>query len=464
MRQWRRTRQECPEIWFEELLSLSESSRQLAEPQDVAEAFSLHADYRRHVSSGTEYGRNVQGWLRSALQRYPRQARDDQQVGPLLQPLVDAVLNSIDKPAIAGVSQERRRCVIQPAGQRLQVLSPAAGSLVVPPRIAELETAQDAARLQAELERAAAVGGDLRLAGDFGRLRLEQFERPRWATAVGYDRYGVWAELSLRVDTAGRERSQRLRWIPSGEFWMGSAADEPGRDADELRHFVRITGGYWLFDSACPQWLWESVMGGNPSRFRDVDRPVECVSWEDCQEFLGRLNGLLGSGANFRLPSEAEWEYSCRAGTASALYTGGLTLVGANNGPELDGIAWYGGNSGVGYDLEASHDGSDWPEKQYEFSGCGSRRVKLKYCNPWGLYDMLGNVWEWCSDWYGGYEVSESEDPAGARSGSVRVVRGGGWDSIARNVRAAGRDRDAPGFADGRLGFRPLSAASVPAE
>jgi formylglycine-generating enzyme required for sulfatase activity len=264
-------------------------------------------------------------------------------------------------------------------GQRLQVqvLSHAPGALAVPPRIAELKTARDAAQLQADLERATASGGELRLAGDFGRLRLEQFERPRWATAVGYDRYGVWADLSVGADATGRERSQRLRWIPSGEFWMGSPADEPGRRDDELLHQVRITGGYWLFDSACPQWLWESVMGSNPSRFRDVDRPVECVSWEDCQEFLGRLNELLGRGANFRLPSEAEWEYSCRAGTASALYTGGLTLVGEHNGPELDGIAWYGGNSGVDYDLEESVDGSDWREKQYEFRDCGSRRVKL---------------------------------------------------------------------------------------
>jgi len=466
MRQWRRTRQECPEIWFEELLSLSASSRQLAEPQDVAEALSLHADYRQHVNSDTEHGRNVCGWLRSAIRRYPRQARDDQQVGPLLQPLVDAVLNSIGKPGITGVSQEQRCCVIQPMGQRLQVqvLSQAPGALAVPPRMAELKTARDAAQLQADLERATALGGELRLAGDFGRLRLEQFERPRWATAVGYDRYGVWADLSVGVDAAGRERSQRLRWIPCGEFWMGSPADEPGRDEDELLHQVRITRGYWFFDSACPQWLWESVMGGNPSRFRDADRPVEQVSWDNCQEFLLRLNELLGSGVNFRLPSEAEWEYACRAGTSSALYTGGLTLVGANNGPELDGIAWYGGNSGVGYDLEESYDGSDWPEKQYEFSSCGSRRVKSKGCNSWGLYDMLGNVWEWCGDWYGDYDVEQSEDPFGASSGSVRVVRGGGWDSGARYVRAAFRARDVPGHDDFFLGFRPLSAASRPAE
>ena len=288
---------------------------------------------------------------------------------------------------------------------------------------------------------------------------------PAWASGFGQDQYGYFTELELPLNHRREStRSQRLRWIPCGEFWMGSPADEPGRRDDELLHQVRITRGYWFFDSACPQWLWESVMGVNPSRFRDGDRPVECVSWEDCQEFLGRLNELLGRGANFRLPSEAEWEYACRAGTSSALYTGGLTLVGANNGPELDGIAWYGGNSGVGYDLAESHDGSGWPEKQYEFSGCGSRRVKMKGCNSWGLYDMLGNVWEWCGDWYGDYDVEQSDDPFGASSGSVRVIRGGGWFSDARRVRAAYRDRDAPGRAGNSLGFRPLSAASRPAE
>jgi len=201
------------------------------------------------------------------------------------------------------------------------------------------------------------------------------------------------------------------------------------------------------------------VMGSNPSYFVDPDRPVEQVSWEDCGTFLTRLNERLVGGANFRLPTEAEWEYACRAGTETALYTGALTLRGDNDGPELDEIAWYGGNSGVGYELEKSYDGSDWLEKQYDFSRCGSRRAKSKRCNAWGLYDMLGNVYEWCSDWYGEYDLDTLEDPPGAASGSVRVVRGGGWDSYARGVRAALRYRYQPAWSGDDLGFRPLSAA-----
>jgi formylglycine-generating enzyme required for sulfatase activity len=240
---------------------------------------------------------------------------------------------------------------------------------------------------------------------------------------------------------------------------MGSPESEPGRYDDEVRHQVQISSGYWLFDSACPQWLWESVMGSNPSNFVDPDRPVEQVSWDACVTFLTGLNERLGGGANFRLPTEAEWEYACRAGTETALYTGDLRLVGERNGPELDEIAWYGGNSGVGYELDKSYDGSGWREKQYDFSRCGSRRVKSRRCNAWGLYDMLGNVYEWCSDWYGDYDLSRLSDPPGAPSGALRGVRGGSWGSLARYVRAAYRLRLAPATSDDRLGFRPLSAA-----
>ncbi|MFM7167783.1 MAG: formylglycine-generating enzyme family protein [Planctomycetaceae bacterium] len=288
---------------------------------------------------------------------------------------------------------------------------------------------------------------------------------PAWASGFGQDQYGYFVELTLpRQDVATGFGVQRLRWIPAGEFWMGSAAGEPGRYDDEVRHRVRVTCGYWLFDSACPQWLWQSVMGENPSRFVDPDRPVERVSWDLCQEFMSRLNKFFGVGGSFRLPRECEWEYACRAGSETALYTGDLTLLGERHGPELDGIAWYGGNSGVGYDHSESEDGSSWPEKQYEFGDCGSRRVKEKRCNSWGLYDMLGNVWEWCSDWYGAYDLGIVTDPLGVRSGSDRVLRGGSWYSDARYVRAAYRLSYDPGIAGDVLGFRPLSAASGTAE
>ena len=291
---------------------------------------------------------------------------------------------------------------------------------------------------------------------DYGCPLLQEGP-PEWASGYGQDSYGYFIELELPISgSSWKTGVQRLRWIPAGEFWMGSAESEAGRREDELRHRVRLSQGYWLFDSACPQWLWTSVMGSNPSRFQDDFRPVECVSWDDCQEFLSRLNERLGVSGVFRLPTEAEWEYACRGGSESAIYTGALTIRGENDGPELDEVAWYGGNSGVGYDLAEGYDGSSWSEKQYSFSKCGSRRVKAKLSNPWGLYDMLGNVYEWCSDWYGDYDSELCVDPIGVAAGSLRVVRGGGWSSHARRVRSAYRDWLLPRDAIYYLGLRPL--------
>ena len=123
------------------------------------------------------------------------------------------------------------------------------------------------------------------------------------------------------------------------------------------------------------------------------------MSWDDCQEFVKRLNGRL-EGLELSLPSEAQWEYACRAGTTTATYAGDLEILGDNNAPVLDGIAWYGGNCGVEFELANGYDMSVWPEKQYEFERGGTHPVGQKRANGWGLYDMLGNVWEWCADEY----------------------------------------------------------------
>lgn len=159
----------------------------------------------------------------------------------------------------------------------------------------------------------------------------------------------------------------------------------------------------------------------------------------------------------FRLPSEAEWEYACRAGTTGALYTGPLTILGECNGPELDPIVWYGGNSGVDY--EGGWDSSDWPKKQYDHRRAGTHPVRQKQPNPWGLYDMLGNVWEWCEDgWHGSYEGAPADGAAWAAEGSFRVLRGGCWAAHARSCRCACRydwRRGDRGF----LGFRLVLAS-----
>ena len=135
---------------------------------------------------------------------------------------------------------------------------------------------------------------------------------PPWASAWGDDVYGFWADLSLPEHTI----TQRLRWIPPGEFWMGSPDNEPERFDDEgPRHRVRLSRGYWLADTACSQAFWLEVMGDNPSDFKDdPENPVEMVSWDDVQGFLRKLEGLLPNMAA-DLPTEAEWEYVCRAGS-----------------------------------------------------------------------------------------------------------------------------------------------------
>ncbi|HEX4954671.1 MAG TPA: formylglycine-generating enzyme family protein [Thermoanaerobaculia bacterium] len=295
---------------------------------------------------------------------------------------------------------------------------------------------------------AAGLGPTLLLRTDRQELELRRFERPAWASAAGRDRFGLWAAFEVE------EVAHRLRWIPPGRFWMGSPETEAGRwDDDGPRHQVTLTEGFWLGEVPCTQALWERVMGENPSRFRTPDRPVERVSWEDCQRFFGELNGRV-AGLELSLPTEAEWEYACRAGTETSTYAGELEILGTCNAPLLHDIAWYSGNSGVGYELEEGYDSSEWPEKQFPHTKAGTRPVRLKRPNAWGLYDMLGNVWEWCEDWQGDYAAEEMVNPRGPEMGSNRVFRGGSWDDDAGFVRAAARGWHSPDFRVEYLGFR----------
>ena len=210
-----------------------------------------------------------------------------------------------------------------------------------------------------------------------------------------------------------------------------------------------------MFDTPCTQELWQAVIGENPSGFVDLLRPVEQVSWEDAQTFIAKLNAVI-PGLSLRLPTEAEWEYACRAGTTEATYAGPMTILGLNNAPVLDEIAWYGGNSGVDYDLGNGADSSDWPQKQFDHQKAGTRKVATKRPNRWGLFDMLGNVWEWCGDWYASeyYQTSPSADPDGASEGHGRVLRGGCWSFYAQYARSAYRYYAEPGDRDFYIGFR----------
>ena len=274
---------------------------------------------------------------------------------------------------------------------------------------------------------------------------------PAWASAWGQDKYGVWVEFAID------DVSQRMRWIGPGQFQMGSPKGEAGRDDNEgPQHEVRLTKGFWLFDTPCTQALWEKGVGENPSYFKSPDRPVEQVSWKDCQEFVNKLNKMI-PGFDLSLPTEAQWEYACRAGTATATYAGDLEIKGESNAPILDAIAWYGGNSGKDFDLENGVDSSDWREKQYDHQHTGTRLVREKEPNPWGLYDMLGNVWEWCQDGQREYKDKPENDPEGSMDEpALRVLRGGSWYGYARGVRSAYRSAVAPDVRDLSFGFRCL--------
>ncbi len=213
--------------------------------------------------------------------------------------------------------------------------------------------------------------------------------------------------------------------VQGGKFTMG-ATSEQGDDAfnDEKPAHQVTLGTYYIGQTEVTQELWEAVMGSNPSEFNGTKLPVDRVSWNKCQEFITKLNAL--TGLNFRLPTEAEWEYAARGGNKSQ----GYKYSGSNN---LGDVAWYGGNSG-----DKTHD------------------VATKQPNELGIFDMSGNVYEWCQNWYGEnyYSSSPSSNPTGPASGSLRVYRGGGWDSRAGNCRVAFRGGDSADYRGDYLGFR----------
>ncbi len=240
--------------------------------------------------------------------------------------------------------------------------------------------------------------------------------------------------------------------IPPGTFMMGSPPNEPGRHDDETQHQVTISKPYYMQTTEVTQGQWKAVMENNPSYFKKCGDgcPVECVSWNNVQEFINKLNKVEGTD-KYRLPTEAEWEYAARAGTMTALYNGPLRILDQMNGPALDSISWYGGNSGVSYadGFACSH----WSGKQYRSSRCGPHLAGLKSPNAWGLYDMLGNVDEWVQDRTGDYQTGPVTDPTG-QVGCSRVLRGCGWSGFASDCRAARRFGDEPSLRFFDRGFR----------
>ena len=327
-------------------------------------------------------------------------------------------------------------------------------------RCARVQVASEAARAVAPADPASRPGAERgQPQGDAGDAvarrsrRTDADTKPDWAIAAGRDRFGRYTVIQV----PGTGVTQRLRWIPPGQFRIGSPPDEAGRYEDEgPQQDVTFAAGFWLFDTPVTQALWEAVMGINPSEFKSPTRPVETVSFANAAGFIRKLNAQIPS-LRLSLPSEAEWEYACRAGTRTATYAGDLDIVGEYNAPVLDAIAWYGGNSGHGFELDNGYDSAGWPEKQYDHTKAGSRIVALKDPNEWGLYDMLGNVWEWCVDhWHDSYDGLPHDGSAWLDKGGAanRVVRGGSWNCDARCVRAACRNQGGPAFRNDSIGFR----------
>ena len=242
------------------------------------------------------------------------------------------------------------------------------------------------------------------------------------------------AEKGLALDLGGGLKLEMVL-IPGGEFMMGlPASDGSANNDDSVQHRVRISKPFYLGKNLVTQELWESLMDGNPSHFKGPNNPVEQVSWDDCQQFLQKLNSKIGAQAGkFVLPSEAQWEYACRAGSTTWYCFGDDDVA-------LGEYAWFAANSG-----NKTHP-------------VGERKA-----NAWGLFDMHGNVWEWCADWYDGayYAHSPTDDPPGPAGGSLRVIRGGYWGYDARFCRSAYRCYCKPGYRSDHIGLR---IALIPAD
>ncbi len=280
-------------------------------------------------------------------------------------------------------------------------------------------------------------------AADLQRAPVGDFP-PLWASSWGDDVHGIWADLVVRLVT------QRMRWIEPGPFTMGSPAAErqliDGKDqrswADESEqpaHRVTISRGFWLADTPCTQALWTEVMHGqNPSRFTDgadaQQRPVDSVSWNAAQDFITKLRAQF-SMADVCLPTEAQWEYACRAGTQTAF--------------------WWGDTP----DARKANFG-----KNQECTTVTGSGVAGGYApNPFGLYDMHGNVWEWCEDGRRPYLDQPEVDPIGGDDVEVKVLRGGSRNYPASSARAAFRFRGLRGHWGPEHGFRLALRSTSPA-
>ena len=220
-----------------------------------------------------------------------------------------------------------------------------------------------------------------------------------------------------------------LCWCPAGSFSMGASYIEHECESDEVLHQVTLSKGFWMMETEVTQKQWNAVMRYNPSYYRGDNLPVEMVSWNDCQNFCNECSRL---GVSLQLPTEAQWEYACRAGTTTPFFWGD-----ALNGDKANCSGAY-------------------PYGTYKHGVSLSKTSPVKNYQPnsWGIYDMHGNVWEWCQDWYGPYQRWNVTDPVGSSSGYQKVCRGGSWRNKAVACRSANRNQNNSSYRQNNLGFR----------
>ena len=490
IKQWRQPL--VKQIWFEELVGLDADSTDLY-AQDFQAASAYFQQLSEQVQSDVFLASDVETreWLQRVSWRLPEAALENATVGKALQRIKFSVLpeeaEGVDPRNLLPSDAIEKQVVLFQRGESLyleRVLPDAKQPLGVSP-LAILRMQHDLVRVEAGQERLGVLtllgrGIDLpkdvvqlTVVSDRETLHVHQIAKPAWADSIGRDAEGLFIEhhclgnhyrsywqppttdgaghwqgfpsgdigtddYGLYADLSIQDITQRFRWIEPGTFLMGSPESEPERYDDEVQHQVTLTQGFWLADTTVTQALWQTVMGNNPSNFQDNhNNPVEKVSWNDIQDFIQKLNTLI-PGLQAKLPTEAQWEYACRAGTTTPF------SFGDNITPE-----------------QVNYDGN----RPYANGKKGLYRektvlIKSLPANPWGLYEMHGNVWEWCQDvWQEKLPASPVKDPESVAgddqgAGVGRVVRGGSWNDFGGHVRSAIRLRLDPAYRFDFIGFR----------
>jgi formylglycine-generating enzyme required for sulfatase activity len=510
IRQWRAPLRE--QVWFEEISSLDASSRQVVPQADLVDANQYFKQLsQRYDGDDAEVQTDVatRSWFRRMEKRLPPETWDLPDVGVALHRISAQVHqhetrhqtdHALDPAKLVASSMPEQTMTLYQQGESLWVgQSPVAAGLSVGSRLAQIrlrrgllyaevlpesgdKPAPQPVRqsLQFQLD---GVGQEtlcalLNVVGvmvrsDTETLYFKQVQRPTWADSIGRDSEGLFIEhhylgkhyrsywqppttdgaghwqglppgdigtdsYGLYADLDIKDIPQRFRWIEPGTFFMGSPESEAGRYGDEVQHQVTLTQGFWLADTTVTQSQWQAVMGNNPSSFTDnPNNPVENVSWNDIQDFIQKLNARIPD-LQAKLPTEAQWEYACRAGTTTPF------SFGDNITPEQ--VNYHGNNPYSGGEKGL------YREKTVP--------VKSLPANPWGLFEMHGNVREWCQDmWQEKLSASPITDPegvtGGGKAGVRRVVRGGSWYDDGGGCRSACRDGDGPVVRlNSDLGFR----------